>query len=108
MAVNNSISKEYNLARLMAYLGGHMAEFSVERFEGSGRENGTRYWYAHEFMSALGYDSWKSFQGVITKAMGSCAKLNIDPTEAFNVENLVVGEKTVKTYRLNRFACFLI
>jgi len=88
---------------------GHwVAEFSVQQFEEAGRDNGVRYWDAHEFMRSLGYETWGAFQNVINKAMGSCAKLNIDPTEVFLISNLVVDGKTVKTYRLTRFACFLV
>lgn len=85
-----------------------MADFSIDRFEEAGRENGTRFWLAHEFMRALGYDSWPAFQKVITKAMGSCATLGIDPTEPFCPVTIVEGEKEIKTYKLSRFACFLV
>ena len=85
-----------------------MAEFSVEQFEMAGRDNGLRFWFAHEFMTSLGYESWSSFQNVITKAMGSCAKLNIDPTEVFLPATSVEDGKVVKTYKLTRFACFLV
>ncbi|MFZ0700449.1 MAG: BRO family protein [Candidatus Acidiferrales bacterium] len=85
-----------------------MGEFDLQRFEDAGRENGTRFWYAHEFMKALGYDSWVSFQQVITKAMASCARLGIDPTEAFIPGTFSENDKEVKTYKLSRFACFLV
>lgn len=85
-----------------------MAEFSIEQFEEAGRANGSRFWYAHEFMKVLGYDSWPSFQKVITKAMGSCAKLGIDPTESFVLAQVVEDGKEIKTYKLSRFACFLV
>lgn len=85
-----------------------MAEFTVEQFEDARRENGTCYWLAHEFMTALGYEGWPSFQSVITKAMGSCAALGIDPTEAFIPETIITEGRPQKTYRLNRFACFLV
>jgi len=85
-----------------------MGDFSIQQFEADGHENGVRFWYAHEFMKALGYDSWSSFQKVITRAMGSCAKLNIDPTEAFMPETLLENGKDIKTYKLSRFACFLV
>jgi DNA-damage-inducible protein D len=61
-----------------------MADFSIQQFEESGRESGMRFWYAHEFMKALGYDSYPTFQRVITRAMAACAHLGIDPTEAFS------------------------
>src|SRR6185437_6232585 len=67
-----------------------------------------RFWLAHEFMQALGYDSWATFQKIITKAMGSCAKLGIDPTEAFSPFVFLEEGKEVKTYKLSRFACFLV
>lgn len=77
----------------------------IELFE---VESGIRYWYAHEFMRCLGYDSWPSFKAVITKAMGSCAKLGLDPTESFIPETIVESGKPLQTYRLTRFACFLV
>lgn len=85
-----------------------MGEFSIEKFEADCRENGIRFWYAHEFMKSLGYDSWPVFQRVITKAMGSCARLGIDPTEAFCRAMCLDGDKEISTYKLTRFACFLI
>lgn len=85
-----------------------MGEFSIQKFEESGRENGMRFWYAHEFMVALGYDTWNSFQNVITKAMASCARLNIDPTEAFVPTTIIQDGKEIRTYKLSRFACFLV
>lgn len=85
-----------------------MGEFSIQRFEESGRENGIRFWYAHEFMKSLGYDAWPTFQQVITKAMGSCAKLGLDPTESFVPATFIEDGKEIKTYKLSRFACFLV
>src|SRR5690348_14600278 len=85
-----------------------MGDFDIQKFEESGKENGIRFWYAHEFMVSLGYETWPSFQKVITKAMGSCAKLGIDPTESFVPCTLIENEKELKTYKLSRFACFLV
>ena len=85
-----------------------MGEFSIEKFEADCRENGVRYWYAHEFMKSLGYDAWPSFLNVITKAMGSCIRLGIDPTEAFLRTTCVAEGKEFTTYKLSRFACFLV
>lgn len=86
-----------------------MGDFSIQAFEDSGRENGSRYWLAHEFMTTLGYETWSSFQSVITKAMGSCAKLGMDPTEAFRPTTFTpLGEREQKSYKLTRFACLLI
>jgi DNA-damage-inducible protein D len=85
-----------------------MGEFSIEKFEADCRENGVRFWYAHEFMRSLGYDSWSSFKRVITKAMGSCARLGIDPTDSFVPATCVDNGKEISTYKLSRFACFLV
>lgn len=85
-----------------------MSELSVEEFENSSEENGVRFWEAHAFMRRLGYETWTSFQSVITKAMGSCAKLNIDPTEVFLPHTVSVEGKPAKSYKLTRFGCFLI
>lgn len=83
--------------------------FSLQAFEESAHDGGdSRFWYAHQLMGWLGYDSWQSFQSVITKAMGSCTRLGLDPTEAFRREEVIEGTKTVRTYRLSRFACLLV
>jgi DNA-damage-inducible protein D len=85
-----------------------MGEFSIQQFEADCHENGIRFWYAHEFMLALGYDAWQTFQKVVTKAMGACARLNIDPTESFIPATYLRDGKECKTYKLSRFACFLV
>lgn len=84
-------------------------KLEIEIFEDSATRNGITYWYAHEYMSTLGYDSWDTFQKVINKAIGSCAKLNIDITDVF-VPDIYINErgKETKTFRLTRFACFLV
>ena len=86
-----------------------MGDFSIERFEECGQENGTKFWPAHIFMASLGYDNWPTFQKVLTKAMASCANLGLDPTESFT-PFMFLGEdgKEVRSYKLSRFACFLV
>jgi DNA-damage-inducible protein D len=85
-----------------------MDGFSIQRFEEDGHENGVRFWYAHEFMEALGYDSWPTFQKVVVKAIGACTRLGIDPGETFVSASFVANSKEIKTYKLSRFACFLV
>lgn len=77
-------------------------------FEDGAQEGETRFWYSHQLMEWLGYDSPQAFQGVITKAMGACTRLGLDPTEAFIREEVIEDGKPVKTYRLTRFACLIV
>lgn len=108
--VSGNLPEDYNPTGLDDLVEGltTMAEFSIETFEGAKRENGICYWRAHEYMAALGYTAWPSFQSVITKAMGACTRLGLDPTESFISDTYLQDDKPVKTYKLTRFACFLI
>lgn len=85
-----------------------MGEFTVQAFEDSSQENGVRYWYAHDFMGKLGYETWPSFKGVIIKAMASCAQLSLEPADSFIRDRVDVEGHEIETYRLTRFACFLV
>lgn len=86
-----------------------MSSFDITQFEDSSRQNGVCYWYAHEFMQNLGYETWQSFISVIRKAMASCSKLGIDSDEVFIATQFTDEQgKQHKTYKLTRFACFLI
>jgi len=83
-------------------------EFDVQRFEDSSKQNGVRYWNAHEFMRTLGYETWTVFQKVINKAMASCAALNVQIPDVFIPDTWVDEGREVQSYRLTRFACFLV
>jgi DNA-damage-inducible protein D len=82
---------------------------AIQGFEQEANQDDSIYWDARQFMVRLGYDSWESFQKVINKAISSCAKLDIDATEAF-VSSYYLDEdnKKCKTFNLTRFACFLV
>lgn len=82
--------------------------FDLELFEASSHKNGIRYWYAHDFMKALGYENWGSFKNVINKAIASCAHLGVDIGESFVADQVIIDGKLLSTYKLSRFACFLI
>jgi DNA-damage-inducible protein D len=82
--------------------------FDIQRFEDTSHQNGIRYWYAHDFMRELGYESWASFNGVIHKAIASCARLGLDFHDAFINDTRNIEGKEQRTYRLSRFACLLI
>lgn len=85
-----------------------MTTFNIQHFEDSAQQNGVRYWHAHEFMGALGYEHWSTFQKVINRAISSCARLGIDIAEVFIPQVLIQEGKVIHTFKLTRFACFLI
>lgn len=85
-----------------------METFDLQKFEDLSRKNGGRYWVAHDFMLALGYDDWRTFHRVINRAMASCATLGINISEAFGQETIEWEGRGVSSYRLTRFACFLV
>jgi DNA-damage-inducible protein D len=78
-----------------------------EDFEDCAKENGVRYWEAHDLMVRLGYSNYQSFAGVINKSISSCAQLGIQISDAFIQTTIMLEGKSVPTYRLTRFACFL-
>lgn len=82
-----------------------MTAFDIQTFEESAKENGQRYWDALQFMDMLGYESWSSFKTVIQKSMSNCLSLGIETEDVFIPMTLDDGSKT---YKLSRFACFLI
>lgn len=82
-----------------------MTIFDIDKFEDCARENGQRYWEAMQFMELLGYDSWSSFKAVIQKSMSNCLNLGIETEDVFIPIELPSG---TRSYKLTRFACFLI
>ena len=82
--------------------------FDIQNFEKSAKQNGIRYWWAHEFMVELGYETWSSFNNVINKSIASCARLGLDVSDAFIAHSCIEDGKSFKSYRLTRFACLLI
>lgn len=82
-----------------------MTTFDIDSFEECAKENGQRYWDAIQFMELLGYESWASFKTVIHKSMSNCLSLGIDTEDIFIPVNQEDGSRS---YKLTRFACFLI
>lgn len=80
-------------------------ELSFEDFK---NQNGITYWWASEFRLMLGYDSDKSFQNVINRAIKAFMSLGIDYFDnIIRVEREKDGE-TRGDYKLTRFACYMI
>ena len=86
-----------------------MSTFNLQEFESLAKENGMRYWLAHEFMTRLGYESWPSFRSVINKAISLCARIGVDSLEAFiPFEVIEENGKTFNSYKLTRFGVLLV
>jgi DNA-damage-inducible protein D len=83
-------------------------DFDLESFEEAAHQNGVRYWCAHEFMRTLGYETWSAFYKVINKAMASCASLGVAINEVFIQGSVFENGKEIPSFRLTRFACFLV
>lgn len=85
-----------------------MEESMEVTFEDYGYENGTRYWWASDFSSMLGYASMKSFQNPINKAIKSCMTANIDFHEDFVRQERIIDGNKISDYKLTRFACYMV
>jgi DNA-damage-inducible protein D len=86
-----------------------MDTFDLQEFESLARENGQRYWLAHEFMHRLGYESWPSFRGVVNKAVSLCARIDVDSMEAIiPCEATDESGKSFHSFKLTRFGVLLV
>lgn len=79
-----------------------------ENFETYACEENFTYWSALKLMELLGYTSWSSFNGVISKAMITCNTLNIPLLNNFEQVFVEVDGKSKPDFKLSRFACYLI
>ena len=76
-------------------------------------ENGTEFWYARELQKALEYTEYGKFLPVIRKAIDACRKTGFDEGNHFaHVSEMVrIGsgaERKMDSYKLSRYACYLI
>ena len=89
--------------------------YSQQTFENIKRtdENGTEFWYARELQKALEYTEYGKFLPVIRKAIEACRKTGFDEGNHFaHVSEMVrIGsgaERKMDSYKLSRYACYLI
>lgn len=83
--------------------------FDLERFEDLSKQNGIRFWLAHELMEELEYSSWNVFREVVNKAIASCARLGLEIMDSFIPHAFIdKSGKEQRTYKLTRFACLLV
>lgn len=72
-----------------------------DKFELSSHKNGTTYWLASDLAQMLEYDSVKSLNKAINKAISICSNIGHNILEHFTPINGGAD------YKLSRFACFL-
>ena len=77
-------------------------------FEEFAHENGCTYWDARWLMERLGYKSYSSFLKVINESIGSCMRLGVNVADSFRQCNIHSAEGEVESFKLSRFACYLI
>ena len=76
-------------------------------------ENEIEFWYARKLMPILQYSNWQNFEKIIGKAKISCENSDISVCDHFIDINKTIkmpkgAEKTIKDYKLTRYACYLI
>ena len=76
-------------------------------------EGGIEYWLARDIQHLLGYDEWRNFTAVITKAKTACEVSGHDISDHFVDVNKTIqmpksAEKEIPDLMLTRYACYLI
>jgi len=76
-------------------------------------EGGVEYWLARDIQHLLGYDEWRNFIAVITKAKTACEASGHPVSDHFVDVNKTIlmpkgAEKEILDLMLTRYACYLI
>lgn len=76
-------------------------------------ESGIEFWLARDLQILLGYDNWRNFRNVITKAQTACEVSGQSVSDHFaDVGKTIImpknAEKTIEDLMLSRYACYLI
>src|SRR5579884_127040 len=76
-------------------------------------EQGNEYWMAREFSRLLEYTDWRNFEKAIKRAKKACLNSAQPPRNHFVEVNEMVpigsgAERELPSYRLTRYACYLI
>ncbi|MEN6459386.1 MAG: DNA damage-inducible protein D [Thermoguttaceae bacterium] len=86
---------------------------SFEQLVHREEESGVEFWLARDLQGVLGYQTWRSFEQVVAKAVTACQKAGYDPNDHFAEISKKVplgsgAEREVGDYMLTRYACYLI
>lgn len=76
-------------------------------------EFGTEFWFARDLSKALEYEEWRNFHKALERAILSCDHSKMPVQDHFVEVNKMIGlgkggSRSVKDYRLSRYACYLI
>ena len=91
------------------------SDYNENTFEGIKHINkyGQEFWYARELQKALEYTDYRNFELTILKDMDACKNSNIEVSDHFGetTEMVEIGSgahRKLRSYKLSRYACYLI
>jgi DNA-damage-inducible protein D len=76
-------------------------------------ESGVEFWLARDLQEVLGYQTWRSFEQVVQKAITACQNSGYNAKDHFAEISKMVplgsgAQREVGDYMLTRYACYLI
>ncbi len=76
-------------------------------------EEGVEFWFARDLQHLLGYDQWRNFQNVLSKAKTACEMSNSQINDHFAEVSKTIqmpkgAVKEIEDFMLTRYACYLI